>query len=182
MALDLEDKDYSPGQITKSTWDVADNAVRTKIIGAIEVEIDPDGLATEAKQDDEIAAVVSTGSNTVTAISDASNEIVAAIEATALTTTETSILYSYAVPVTTGAYVEIVSSTLSTFKEVEIFDSSGQTLALATGDAASEIPVLYIIPGGNGRVPLQVPTNTRLSLVAISDDATEGYIVINFYG
>ena len=45
MAIDLEDKPYSPSQITISTWDEATNRVRvdaevTAVIGVLEVDID----------------------------------------------------------------------------------------------------------------------------------------------
>lgn len=84
--------------------------------------------------------------------------------------------------VTTSAYTQLVASLGSACKEVEIFDSSGQTLLLATGAAASETDQIYIIPGGNGRVPLSIAASTRVSVKAVSATADSGEITINFYG
>lgn len=84
--------------------------------------------------------------------------------------------------VTTGAYVQLIASTSSAAKQLEIFDSSGQTLVLAFGGSGSEVDKIYITPGGNGIVPLSIPSGTRLSIKAVSANATEGEIVINLYG
>ena len=87
----------------------------------------------------------------------------------------------YAVnPVNTTAFVQLVASTTATASEIEIFDSSGQTLALAFGAAAAEVIQINIFPGGNGRVMLLVPAGTRVSIKAISGNATAGEININF--
>lgn len=85
------------------------------------------------------------------------------------------------VNVTTGAYVQLISSTAGNINEIEIFDSSGQTLVLALGGSGSEVDQIYIFPGGNGRVPLRIPIATRVSIKAVSATASAGEIVINFY-
>lgn len=84
-------------------------------------------------------------------------------------------------PVTTGAYVQLVASTAAAVSEIEIFDSSGQTLVLALGPAASEVNKVIIFPGGNGRIPLKIPASTRVSVKALSANATVGELDINFY-
>lgn len=84
--------------------------------------------------------------------------------------------------VTTGAYVQLVASTSAAVSQLEIFDSSGQTLVLAFGGSGSEVDKIYITPGGNGIVPLAIPSGTRLSIKAVSANATEGEISINLYG
>lgn len=88
------------------------------------------------------------------------------------------------VNVTTGAYVQLLAaaSVTAAVKEIEIFDSSGQTLLLATGAAASEVDQIYIIPGGNGRIPLAIAASTRISVKAVSATASSGEIIINLYG
>jgi hypothetical protein len=83
--------------------------------------------------------------------------------------------------VTTAAYTQVIASTPSITNEVEIFDSSGQTLTLAIGASGSEVNQIYIFPGGNGRVPLFIPGGTRVSIKAISANAVAGEIDINFY-
>ena len=83
--------------------------------------------------------------------------------------------------VTTGAYVQLVASLGATCNEIEIFDSSGQTLILATGGSGSEVDQIFVFPGGNGRVPLTIASGTRVSIKAVSATANDGEIAINFY-
>ena len=83
--------------------------------------------------------------------------------------------------VTTAAYTQVIASTSAAINEVEIFDSSGQTLAFSVGAAGSEVIQLYIFPGGNGRVPLYIPIGSRVAIQAVSANATAGEIDINFY-
>lgn len=89
------------------------------------------------------------------------------------------------VSVTTGAWVQLVAATpvgtTKSISEIEIFDSSGQTLQLGFGGAGSEVAQIYILPGGNGKIPLMVPSNTRISIKAVSATASVGEIDINFY-
>lgn len=81
--------------------------------------------------------------------------------------------------VTTSAYVELVASTSGAIYTLNVFDSSGETLVLATGAAASESDLIYIPPGGNDRIDVFIAAGTRLSVKAVSADATTGEIVIN---
>lgn len=83
--------------------------------------------------------------------------------------------------VTTGAWVQLVASTASIIHEFDIFDSSGQTLELGTGAAASETRLILIFPGGNGRVPVTINAATRVSIRAVSATASSGELDINFY-
>lgn len=86
-------------------------------------------------------------------------------------------------PVTTGAWVELLSSVgFGEILEIEIFDSSGQTLELGTGAALSETRLLLIFPGGNGRVSVRIPTTTRLAIRAVSGTANAGELCMNLYG
>lgn len=85
--------------------------------------------------------------------------------------------------VTTGAWVQLLASVGATaIKEIEIFDSSGETLELGVGAAASEVSKSYVFPGGNSRIPMQIPANARLAIRAVSATANVGEIVINLYG
>ncbi len=90
--------------------------------------------------------------------------------------------HDYTVPVTTLAYTQLIASTTATISQLYIFDSSGQTLVLALGAAASEVDKLYIIPGGNGLVPLNIPSGSRVSIKAVSADAIAGEISVSFLG
>jgi hypothetical protein len=85
------------------------------------------------------------------------------------------------VNVTTGAYVQLIASTSAQATMLEIFDSSGQTLVLAVGAAASEVDQFYINPGGNGQVQLLIPASSRVSIKAVTASATAGYINLNLY-
>jgi hypothetical protein len=96
---------------------------------------------------------------------------------------ERAILEYSSTNVTTGAWTQLLASVGATaIKEIEIFDSSGEILELAFGAAGSESVKSYIIPGGNGRIPLQIPAGTRLSIKAVSATANSGVIVVNLYG
>lgn len=85
------------------------------------------------------------------------------------------------VNVTTGAWVQLVASLGATVNAFEIFDSSGQTLELGTGAAASEVRLILVYPGGNGQVPVTIPSGTRLSIRAVSATANSGELDINLY-
>lgn len=97
-------------------------------------------------------------------------------------TSVTSIRNDYtSTSVTTSAWVEIVASLSADVQEIEIFDSSGQTLELGVGGSGSEARQLYILPGGNGKVPLRIASGARVSVKAASATASVGELVINFY-
>lgn len=85
--------------------------------------------------------------------------------------------------VSTSAWTQIVASMPFDATEIEIFDSSGQTLQMSFGAVGAEgsNTKLYIFPGGNGRVPLKVPAGTRISIKAVSALADKGEGDINFY-
>lgn len=84
--------------------------------------------------------------------------------------------------VTTTAWVELLASVgASSIKELEIFDSSGETLELGIGASGSEVSKSYVFPGGNGRIPLQIAALSRLSVKAVSATANSGELIINLY-
>jgi hypothetical protein len=85
-------------------------------------------------------------------------------------------------PVTTSAYLNIVPALSAICQEIEIFDSSGETLVLAIGPSGIESNQIFIFPGGNGRVKLKIPAFSAISIKAVSATASVGEICINFYG
>lgn len=85
------------------------------------------------------------------------------------------------VNVTTAAYVQLVASTTSATNLLQVFDSSGQTMIIAVGAAASEIDQCYIFPGGQGDIPLAIPAGSRVSVKAKTASATSGYLAINLF-
>jgi hypothetical protein len=85
------------------------------------------------------------------------------------------------VNVTTGAWVELIASTGSVINRLSIFDSSGQTLEIGTGAAASEARLILVFPGGNGSEDVTIPAATRVSIRAVSASATVGELSMNCY-
>ena len=83
--------------------------------------------------------------------------------------------------VSTSAYTQLIASTSGAINAIEIFDSSGQYLVLATGGAGAEVDQLYIFPGGNGRIPFTIAASTRVSIKAVSATASVGVNLINYY-
>jgi hypothetical protein len=86
------------------------------------------------------------------------------------------------VNVTTSAYTQLIASTTNTYQEIEIFDSSGQTLKIAFGGSGSEVDKFLVFPGGNGRIKRNIPSGTRISIKAVSATASVGEISLNLYG
>jgi hypothetical protein len=72
MAIDAEDKKYSPGQIFKSVWDEDSNRIRvdaevTATIGEVQVDLDA--------EDDSVSIYDATGVNPMTVNTDGSLEV-----------------------------------------------------------------------------------------------------------
>lgn len=87
------------------------------------------------------------------------------------------------VNVTTVAYTQLIASTSAAGTQILLFDSSGETMILAVGPAAGEVDQLYIFPGGfSGPVDLGIPAGSRVSVKALSNDATVGEITLNILG
>ena len=85
------------------------------------------------------------------------------------------------VNVTTGAWVQLLAAVSVDINSIEIFDSSGQTLEIGFGAGGAEVSKFYVFPGGNGRIPIFIPSGTRIAIQAISALADAGEISINFY-
>lgn len=83
-------------------------------------------------------------------------------------------------PVNTVSYTTLVASLSSNVTQLFIFDSSGQTLVIATGPGGSEVDRIYITPGGNGEMNLAIPAGTRVSVRAISATANVGELNVAF--
>lgn len=84
--------------------------------------------------------------------------------------------------VTTSAYVTLAASTSVSCGHLLIVDTSAQLMKLATGAAGFEVDVCAF--QGNGYpvvVPIYIPAGTRLSLKAISANATSGYNTVSLF-
>lgn len=84
-------------------------------------------------------------------------------------------------PVTTSAYVVVVTSLTTDCNHLSIFDSSGQSMILGVGAPGSEVIQLYVQPGG-GEYKLFIPAGSRVAYKALTANATAGYVTINFLG
>jgi len=84
-------------------------------------------------------------------------------------------------PVTTSAWTQLIDATPTTVSTVEVFDSSGKTMALGVGAPGSEVRQFYITPGGNGQVRLLMPYGAALSVIGISGSASTGELIINLF-
>lgn len=86
--------------------------------------------------------------------------------------------------ITTAAYTEISSSLPAAAAAIEIFNSTGRVLILATGAAASETDTDYRIPPGGttGLIPLNLAKGVRVALKAVDADATSGMVLMNLFG
>lgn len=84
-------------------------------------------------------------------------------------------------PVTTGAWVQLIASTSAAASEISVFDSSGQTMELGIGGSGSESRISLIFPGGQGTIPISIPAGSRISIRAVSGNASVGEIDLNLY-
>jgi hypothetical protein len=83
--------------------------------------------------------------------------------------------------ITTSAYVQLIASTTIDTTWVDIFDSSGQAMILATGAAGFETIQAYIPPGGDS-FSLAIAPGTRVAYKALTANATTGYLLLNLRG
>ncbi len=83
--------------------------------------------------------------------------------------------------VTTATYVTLIASTSADANLISVFDSSGQTIIIAVGAAASEVDQCYVFPGGQGNITLRIPSGSRVSLKAKTATASVGYLALNLF-
>lgn len=83
-------------------------------------------------------------------------------------------------------WTEIIAASVipSLATEMEVFLPSGEPVQIGFGAAAAEDDVVTIVPGGNGRVPVDVAAGVRVAArVDASGSAVDaGNLIINFYG
>lgn len=87
--------------------------------------------------------------------------------------------------VSDSAYVTLVASSAAACKRITLFDSGGYAMVIATGAAASEVPLIYVPPGGfNGMIDCVVAAGTRLSVKCLETSTTVsvGQLVLNLIG
>lgn len=87
--------------------------------------------------------------------------------------------------VTAAAYIQLTASTSAVIKKMQIFYPDGDAMHIATGAAASEVNLFYVLAGGtDGGIEVDIPASTRLSMKLITGGATNdsGTLVINLLG
>ena len=89
-------------------------------------------------------------------------------------------VFSYAATnVTTSAYVTILNATPVTASKIQIADTSGELLKLAVGLPGNEIDICTVPISGCCVIPYYLIAGQRLSLKAITANATNGYNTIS---
>lgn len=185
------------GSVSVSNFPATQNVAVTSIV-EVEVKNDsgaaipvsaaslplPAGAATEATLSSLNGKVTAcnTGAVTISSALPAGSNTIGKVDVNTLTPVDIARLDYTITSVTTGAYVQLKASLAAAVKEVQIFDSSGQTLVLAVGGAGSEVDRFYIIPGGNGRLPVTIAASSRVAIKAVSATANAGEIAVNFLG
>lgn len=88
--------------------------------------------------------------------------------------------HSYAsTNVTTSAYVTLIASTTVSAKAVQVCDTSGKVLKIATGAAGSEVDRFTVQVSGCTVVSYYLAPGTRLAIEAIDASATSGYNTVS---
>lgn len=87
--------------------------------------------------------------------------------------------------ITNAAWVTLLAkaSNLVACSAVEIFNPSGSTIIISTGDAGSEVIIPYtIIPGGTVvLLAFEIPAGKRIAVKAIDATVISGFMVLNQY-
>lgn len=66
------------------------------------------------------------------------------------------------------AWFQIDGAIAQKVNYIEIFDSTGEIMAIGTGAAGSEEFLFQVTPGGNGGIPLRIDGGTRLAIRLVS--------------
>lgn len=98
----------------------------------------------------------------------------------AANTTQVNVLSYSSTNVTTSAYVALVASTPISVSKLEVCDTSGKILKIASGQSGSELDLFSVQVSGCIVVPYYLPAGSRLSIKAIDATASSGYNVLSF--
>jgi len=89
--------------------------------------------------------------------------------------------HEHSTPVTTLAWTQLIASTSAAIVGLQIWDSSGQTLELATGAEGEETRVAYIPPGGL-EIELTIASGARIAVKAVSAATATGELILQGVG
>lgn len=81
-----------------------------------------------------------------------------------------------------SGWTEVVSSSPEAVLLVQSFDSSGEAVQVATGDAGAEVVIGYLPPGG-GEFPCDLPAGSRVAIRPLGvSDITVGMLLLHVIG
>jgi hypothetical protein len=82
--------------------------------------------------------------------------------------------------ITTAAWTALVGSTSADVNHLDIFNGSGEVLKLSIDGGVSDN--IFIPPGGNGLINLQIASGSDIRVRAVSADTVVGdEFVVNFF-
>lgn len=95
-----------------------------------------------------------------------------------------TVRYNAATPITTSAWAQISAALGKPASAVEIFNGSGSILQIAKGALGAEVAFPYTVPPGTLTtvLPFEFQNLSRITMKAVDQDTTEGYIILNFFG
>lgn len=70
----------------------------------------------------------------------------------------------------------------SNVTELDVFMAGSDDVELGKGGVGSEVSILRVTPGGNGRVPIDIAAGQRVAIRGNGAPITTGELIINFYG
>lgn len=86
-------------------------------------------------------------------------------------------------PVLNSAYTELTPSLAANVNNIQVYNTTLETLILAVGASSSEVDSLYIMPGGvESLQSVQIASGSRVSLKSAGQNVTYGSIFINYFG
>lgn len=174
------------GAATETTLSSLNGKVTACNTGAVTVSSSalPTGAATETTLSSLNGKVTAcnTGAVTISTALPAGTNTIGYTKNAGLTKSNTPVYNDYgSVNVTTSAYVQLIASTTSEADWIQIFDSSGQAMIIATGGAGAEVDQIYVPPGG-AEYNLYIAAGTRVSIKAKTATASSGYLLVNLLG
>ena len=81
----------------------------------------------------------------------------------------------------TGAYVQLIASTVTQTNTVCISSSNAAPIKMAVGSAISPDDVIYLPGGGSGCYGMNIPAGSRISIESLSGTASTGFFLYTGY-
>lgn len=122
-----------------------------------------------------ISAALPSGTNTIGKVD---VNTLSVVETLFVDTASTTIFGS------SGSLVQVVASTASAVKKMQILDTTGAFIGLYVGPAASEVLKVIIGPGSDQTIEHSIPASSRITVRRLDSttNITTGILAINFIG